>query len=95
MKKMIQEFEICELGPEHPDYFQGFGVSFTPFTDCAVGTGDTCTEAIDDAWEQLAQVYDNVDELAKQSAKPEEGFSILDEYGEDSEFRYYVGIRVK
>lgn len=39
---------------EFEDYFQGHGISYTRFTWCVTGIGDTIPEALDDALEQLA-----------------------------------------
>ena len=32
-------FEIIRLGIMHPDYFQGFGTSYTKFEHSALGAG--------------------------------------------------------
>ena len=50
-----QDFEIVDLGVDSPDYFQGFGTSYTPFEHCTYGIGDTAEEAYDDALESVAQ----------------------------------------
>jgi hypothetical protein len=49
------DYEIVDLGVDTPDYFQGFGVSYTPFEHCTYGIGDTAEEAYDDALESVAQ----------------------------------------
>jgi hypothetical protein len=49
------DYEIVDLGVESPDYFQGFGTSYTPFEHCTYGIGDTAEEAYDDALESVAQ----------------------------------------
>jgi hypothetical protein len=49
-------YEVCDLGIEHPSYFQGFGTAFTPFVNCCYGIGDSYNEALDDALEQAAQM---------------------------------------
>jgi hypothetical protein len=38
-KTTITDFELVDLGIEYPDYFQGFGCSFTRFEHCAYGIG--------------------------------------------------------
>jgi hypothetical protein len=53
-QKTIVEFEVCDHGIEHEQYFQGCGISCTQFEDIATGMGDNPAEAIDDALEQLA-----------------------------------------
>ncbi len=54
----ITEFEVCDLGIDHPDYFQGFGGS--RYENSVVGIGTSIREALDDALETLAQ-YGNYD----------------------------------
>lgn len=53
--KVVVAYQIDELGVHLPDYFQGYGVSHTEYTDCATGIGDTPEEALEDALEMLAQ----------------------------------------
>lgn len=53
--KPITSFQIIDHGVEHSQYFQGCGVSFTPYTDVATGIGSTPKEALDDALDSLAQ----------------------------------------
>lgn len=53
--KAIGEFSIEDFGVEHVQYFQGIGVSCTPFTDCTYGIGDNPREAIADCLEQVAR----------------------------------------
>lgn len=92
--RYIKDFEIVNLGVEWPDYFQGFGTSFTKF-DCAVtGIGDNASEAYDDALEMIAQEGTDVESMPKRPAgirksdKVPAGSRRL----EESPF-YYVGIR--
>ena len=54
MPQAIAEFRIVDHGLEHEQYFQGHGVSFTRYTDCATGCGASAREAGNDALEQLA-----------------------------------------
>jgi hypothetical protein len=51
---MITDFEIVDLGVHHPDYFQGFGTSFTKFEHSTYGIGYTAQAAYDDALDQMA-----------------------------------------
>ena len=37
--KKIRSYEIINHGYEHSQYFQGGGVSYTPFDDVATGVG--------------------------------------------------------
>lgn len=59
----INEFEIVDHGIEHEQYFQGCGVSFTPFSDVATGIGDNPAEAIDDCLEQIASIGIDVEDM--------------------------------
>lgn len=49
------KFEIVDLGVHHPDYFNGFGSSFTSFEHCTYGIGDTTEEAYQQALDSAAQ----------------------------------------
>jgi DnaJ-class molecular chaperone len=40
---------------DHEQYWQGHGISFTHYTHCATGCGETLREAFEDAMEDLAQ----------------------------------------
>ena len=50
----LDRFEVVDLGVTSPDYFQGFGVAFTDYTDCVYGIGNTQREAFEDCMEQAA-----------------------------------------
>ena len=52
---MKPAYEIVDLGVEHPDYFQGFGTSFTPFQHSTYGIGSTAEEAYQDALDSAAR----------------------------------------
>lgn len=52
MEKTVS-YELVDLGVENSQYFQGFGTSYTEFTDSVVGAGFTAREAIEDALEQV------------------------------------------
>jgi hypothetical protein len=56
--KQPQEIRVVFHGPEHAQYFQGHGVSFTRFTACVTGVGDSVNEALGDAREQLVNGCD-------------------------------------
>lgn len=53
--KKPSDFRVVYHGIEHEQYFQGHGVAFSKFTDCATGIGDSVIEALNDALEVLAQ----------------------------------------
>jgi hypothetical protein len=54
MRKLITDWEVVDLGIEHSQYFQGFGVCGTNFDNCTYGIGDDAREALEDAIEQMA-----------------------------------------
>jgi hypothetical protein len=53
------DFELIDLGPNYPDYFQGFGVCGTGFAHCVTGCGPSQAEAFDDLMECFSQ-YEGV-----------------------------------
>lgn len=64
---------------DHEQYWQGHGITFTDYTHCATGCGSTLSEALEDAFEDLAQqdiaLTDNqereiTDDLKSQICKP-------------------------
>ena len=66
MKKTIEKIAIKSCR-EFSQYFQGYGVSYTDWTDCFVGYGKTVDDAKEDALNQLAEEYrlheDGADEV--------------------------------
>ena len=50
--KAIKEFAIS-FEIEHEQYWQGHGISCTPYDRCATGIGDTLNEALEDAIDDL------------------------------------------
>jgi hypothetical protein len=57
-KVVLGDFTVEYLGCEYPDYFQGYGVAFSRYDNCAYGIGDTIAEALDDCIEMFAQSSD-------------------------------------
>ena len=47
------KYEIINHGPEHSQYFQGCGVSFTKFDTVTTGIGTNAKEAYENAIDQL------------------------------------------
>ena len=103
--KTIRDFELVHHGVENSSYFQGCGVSFSPFTDVATGIGNTEGEAIQDALEQLAgndwdvastEAALLVDE-AFSADRPtvQEILGATDEEMEDSECHWFASLRVR
>ena len=52
----IAKYEIVDLGIDHPDYFQGFGTSFTEFDHCTYGVGHNPESAFEDCLDMLASM---------------------------------------
>lgn len=50
-----EKYQIVDLGVHHPDYFNGFGTSFTPYEHSTYGIGETAEEAYQDALDSAAQ----------------------------------------
>lgn len=48
-------YEVISHGIDHSQYFQGCGVSYTPFDHVVTGCGPTMWDALDDALEGIAQ----------------------------------------
>lgn len=101
--KTIVEFELCDHGISHEQYFQGCGLAFTSFEDIATGIGDNPAEAIDDALEQLACNGWETEGMEKR-IMAEIGTStgrdclpvtprVLRKHGDEA--HYYLSIRVK
>lgn len=52
--RKVADHSVTDHGVEHSQYFQGDGIAFTEYTDCATGCGNSAFEAMEDALEQLA-----------------------------------------
>lgn len=50
---VLKSMRVVFHGFEHAQYFQGHGVSFTKYTHCATGSGQSSHEALMDALECL------------------------------------------
>lgn len=103
MKTVLQrvsEFEVVDLGIEHPDYFQGFGVSYTNFNYCCYGIGNDAVDAFDDACEQMSQCCDCIglddtysDMLERYPDFRNKQLVAESEVEPGSESYYHIGIR--
>jgi len=51
---MTARYQIINHGPDYPCYWQGQGVSYTPFGSVSTGIGDNARDAYDDAVESIA-----------------------------------------
>ena len=60
---MTTEYELVDLGVHYPDYFQGFGASFTSWNNATCGIGNTPREALDDCLEQVATSADPPEDI--------------------------------
>jgi hypothetical protein len=63
MAKRIGSFQLVDHGIENEQYFQGCGVAFTEFNECATGCGRNPAEALDDLIEQIACAGWDCDDL--------------------------------
>lgn len=102
--KTIIAYELVDHGIEHEQYFQGCGLSFTPYTDVVTGIGSSLREALEDAAEQLAtQGFDLPptldDEIQQVSGAVQTDETKHTDCGDDECFaadcHYYASIRVK
>lgn len=98
----VTEFEILDHGLEHPDYFQGCGVSYTQFTEVYTGHGQTPYDAANAVLDMLCcdnEVSDGLLREMEKSCAELEDEDALEEQGrlipEDSEAVYMVSIRIK
>lgn len=97
----VKEFQVDDMGIENSQYFQGYGVAFTSFSDCCYGIGDNPREALDDCLEQIASSHDiDAEDLEARIIAENDGRqypetpSVSDEFGEDTEDLYYhVGVK--
>ena len=89
----LGDFVVEYLGRTQPDYFQGYGVAFTPYRNCTYGIGCTIQEALDDCIDMFAQSTDiNVDrEVEKRIIKAFGDFDNDDET--EGDLLHHVGIK--
>jgi hypothetical protein len=92
--RQIQEFEILDHGVEHSQYFQGCGVSFTPYTDVYTGIGSSAHEALEDALEQAA-CSDWETEGVENTLSKESSFGDRRESPQEEDSWHYVSLRVR
>jgi hypothetical protein len=93
---MTKRFEILVHGPEHSQFFQGCGVSFSSFKSVVTGIGENAKEAYADCVDQIYTLYGSKAEGLRLPSKPR-GIRASDrlsqaELGSD-EYHYYVSIR--
>jgi len=93
--KKAKRFEVTDLGIEHEQFFQGFGVSNTEYDSCAVGIGNSEAGALDDCLEQIAMLGDvDAGDLEARILAREGNPSIDLMSGVCThEWRQYIGIR--
>lgn len=93
--KRIGEFQLIDHGIEHSQYFQGCGVSFTPFSEVVTGIGNCPAEAIEDCLDQIAQNGYDADD-AKARIMEQEGWWAMPQdpiAPKADEMWYHVSIR--
>lgn len=70
----LGDFTVECLGVHHSDYFQGYGVAFSGYSDCTYGIGNTEAEALDDCIENMAQADSlDFDDDTEQTIRDEYG----------------------
>lgn len=93
------KFQIIDHGPDHSDYFQGCGVSFTEYTHCFTGTSSDPYSAFGDAMEGMCQALNLTQEQVSEIER--EGNNIFGnrrvaEYDlQCEEIYHYVSIQIK
>lgn len=87
------DYDIVDLGVDHPGYFQGFGTSFTRYAHSVYGVGDTAQDAYDDALEQMACMPDSIVESMPAACPFSGSVDHSDDDGELCEIYYHVGVR--
>jgi hypothetical protein len=89
-------FEIIDHGPEHSQYFQGCGTSYTPYSSVVTGIGDNAKEAYEDCIDQIYQLYGSKAEALRLPKRPH-GIRLSDhlskEERDNEEYYWFVSIR--
>ena len=86
----LLDFEIVRCDKCYPDYFNGFGSSYTKFKSSVVGAGLNAVEAYNDALEQIQEQITG----KKQFPKRPRGINKKDRASSrEPECYVYVGIR--
>lgn len=90
----VAQFQIEQLGIDHPDYFPGLSTAYTDFEHKALGIGGNALEALNDAIEQVAQTVDDVTALEGVAAFDgiTEEIDVVDVDHDGPEALCYVGI---
>lgn len=103
-KKKVSDYQIDDLGVEHSQYFQGVGVMGTKYDEVFTGIGDSAKEAVEDALDQMADIYEIPEMLEKDAlglSDKNEVQKFLEEADADEvpevaqELHYYVAVYVK
>jgi len=84
------DYQIIDHGIEHEQSFQGCGVSFTPYTDCFTGMGNTFAEAFEDALDQIGMDGQYDPDAIVQCDNGNDMTT-----GDNPDIHYYVSIQVK
>ena len=87
------DFEVVVHGVDHEQYFQGCGVSFTPFSDVATGIGDNAPGAYGDALEMLATGGWDVSKLPSRPCGVNAKLRVKRSDGDEA--HVYVSVRVR
>jgi hypothetical protein len=91
----VCKFELVDLGIDHEQCFQGFGVAFTCYDECAYGIGDDPAEAYEDCLDIIAQQGDiDMENLERRIREIWGDAPTGPVVSEDSEeCHYYIGLR--
>ena len=89
----ITDWDVEDKGVEHPDYWQGAGVSHTKWTEVFVGTGSSAREAFDDALKQLSGQTDDQNDIPHDLISF--GKKLSNKPDAEDEQQHYVAIYIK
>lgn len=95
--ELVTNYEFIDHGLGHPDYFPGCGVAFTGFDECFTGSGNTPSEAANEALDMATNDYKWNDAVLNEAeADVNKDFYYEHEaIPDDSEAMYHVSIRIK
>ena len=101
--RVVKDYELLDHGIDHAQYFSGCGVAYTSFENVVTGCGENFAEAIEDAFEQIAQASFDVTTLEERIREDEHcdrwptapcaNEDVSEQDLEGSELYYYVSIR--
>jgi len=90
MEKKIGKYQIIDHGVDSEQYFPGFGVFGSEYSECYTGSGENAKEALEGALEMASQNDWDVSTIENELSDVSE----ID-YEEHDELHHYVSIRIK